>query len=181
MGQEKNMFPQDSYLNVGQEHQHSDEQWAHEISEWERLATAGVPTSAKGPAPVKLEVPELDMTPSPVPLPYKKTQLAAAKRLEKELKQQKSSATKPEARVPKKAKAKVKPNKSKKSPPAPANKVEVTKSSKGPLMDEMNKFVSDAKANGHSHREAMALWRESEERAQIVNSMSESERKRRRY
>ena len=68
----KNMFPQDSYLNVGQEYQHSDEQWAHEISEWERLATAGVPTSAKGPAPVKLEVPELDMTPSPVPLPYKK-------------------------------------------------------------------------------------------------------------
>lgn len=177
----KNMFPQDSYLNVGQGYQHSDEQWAHDISKWERLANAGAPTSAKAPVPIYLDVPELDMTPSPVPLPYKKTQLAAAKRLEKELKQQKSSTPKRSSAPKAKAEKGKKPKKtppSKKSPPVPAKKVQATK---GPLMDEMNKFVAGAKANGHSHREAMTLWRESEERAQIVNNMSESERKRRRY
>ena len=177
------MFPQDSYLNViGQEEYKPDEQWAHEISEWERLANAGGPTSAHAPPPISLEVPEMEMTPSPVPLPYKKTQLAAAKRLEKELKQKSSSTTKPVilASAPK-SKAEKGPKKSKKKPPVP-KKVEVKKSSSGgPLMDEMNKFLVTMKAQGYSHREAMKLWRESETRAEIVNSMSESERKRRRY
>lgn len=53
--------------------------------------------------------------------------------------------------------------------------------SQGPLAATMKAFIESAKSSGHSHQEALQLWRNSEERASVVNALPESERKRRRY
>ena len=132
-----------------------------------------------GPAP--------DLTPPPVPHPQKKAQLAAAKRLEKELRAEKSKGNKTE--VPKKS-TESKGKKTEIPKKSTESKGKKTKGNKGdnkpaplagPMQIEMKKFVDGLKANGYGHFQAMDLWKQSKERAKIVNAMSESERKRRRY
>ena len=109
----------------------------------------------------------------------KKVQLAAAKRLEKQLRQKGESQepkvpeTKPTVKVPKgkgkKVKGKAKGDNREK------------KAYSGPLTEAMKKFLKEKKEQGVSHREAQQLWMTSDERAAITAPMSDSERKRRRY
>ena len=51
----------------------------------------------------------------------------------------------------------------------------------GPLGKAMKAFVDDMKSAGCSHQGALALWKDSDERMEIVNQLSDSERKRRRF
>ena len=123
-------------------------------------------------------------TPERVPYPHSKVQLAAAKRLENQL----QNARKDKERKVQKKPAKV----SRKDPPKKVmkeqKKVKPTKTGKkpstpkgGPLASVMADFINNLKAQGYSYKQAQSLWRESSEREAIVSTMSESERKRRRY
>ena len=88
---------------------------------WKGDARAGKPTSAFSPVvatpPCRLlERTEVPFTPPPIPQPYRKTQLAAAKRLEKDLKNQncggggkKKDKSKASARPRPKARPKARP------------------------------------------------------------------------
>lgn len=119
--------------------------------------------------------------PTPPPIePMKKTQLAAAKRLEKELRLAKFSKGKEEAAKSKKKALKVEAKT--KGPQRVQNqKAEKKDLSGGPMISAMKRFVDQRKAEGTSHHDAQRLWKNSEERRSIVEQMSESERKRRRY
>ncbi len=156
---------------------------------WNRDARDGRATSAFSPQVTtprcKLleRYPDDSLTPPPVPFPYKKTQLAAAKRLEKDLKNcggNAKQAEKKKAKTVEKKKAKTVSKKaSKKEAKEPPKKAR--KPSAGPMAEAMGSFVAAAKAEGYSHQESLRLWKLSPERDAIVQGMSESERKRRRY
>lgn len=51
----------------------------------------------------------------------------------------------------------------------------------GPIYKIMKAFLSEKKASGHSHKEALSLWKDSKERAVVVENMSPAERAKRRY
>ena len=51
----------------------------------------------------------------------------------------------------------------------------------GPMQAVLNAFVAAKKREGMSYREAQKLWLTSEERAAVVNSLSASERAKRRF
>ena len=51
----------------------------------------------------------------------------------------------------------------------------------GPMTDAMELFIAARKADGLNYMQAMGLWRDSDERAAIVNRMTPAERKKRRY
>ena len=173
-----------------------DHQLACEIHKWETDAVNGNATSAHAPEPAdvtpcRLTDRFLDLdTPPPIPNPLKKTQLAAAKRLEKELKMAKVEADtgvkKPKTAKGKKAKGDSKGKKDKKSSNKNKKKQETgdpktKKAANGPLTEAMKDFVQARRGEGVSYREAMKQWRTSTERASIVNSFCPSEQKRRRY
>lgn len=157
------------------------------MQNWENRARSGVATSAYSPVatPCRLlhgRVQVKDETPPKVIQPYRKTQLAAAKRLEKELQNAKGRDEKPKStkgkgkakgnKVDKKIKGR--PDRSKKVPPKRNH-------GDGPMAAAKNTFIQSMKNEGYSYKECVQLWMESEERDWIVQSMSESERKRRRY
>ncbi len=149
------------------------------------VAHGGGACSASPPAP--LVTPKGRLTerfardlPSPpkAPEPYKKSQLAAAKRLEKELKTSRATGPKIVGKSQDKGKSKTQDKKiSKEKKNDNKNKGHDS----GPLQDAMSKFMTRVKNQGASHREAQQMWRESRERDAIVGNMSESEKKRRRY
>ena len=167
-----------------------DYRLACELTEWERDAHDGAPTSAHAPCyatPCRLvdRFPaDLD-TPPPIPNPLKKTQLAAAKRLEKELKAagankgphgNKSRKTKKEKKTKTKAATKDKKEKKQKQEKKPR------KPNQGPLAEVMKEYIkSRREAEGLSYQDALKAWGTSSERAAIVDNMSYSEQKRRRY
>ena len=154
-----------------------------DVQNWKNRARSGSATSAFSPVATPCRLTHglqnvKDETPPPVIRPYRKTQLAAAKRLEKELQNAKSSDSKKNST---KGKGKAKGNKvdktkgrSKKVPPKRNH-------GDGPMAAAKNTFMQSMKSEGYSYRECLELWKESEEREAIVQSMSESERKRRRY
>lgn len=178
----------------GQQHEweEADRKWAHQIQSWEERAYGGHAASARAPKPV---------TPSPrarfVPLeapspvekiihPTKKAQLAASKRLAKEMKGANAKTDSQPAvpsqnkKVPKSAKRK----KSEKAKVAKSEKAEVAKKRKpssGPMMVAMADFVKKARADGLTYKESLAAWKISMEREEIVKSLPDHEVKRRRY
>ena len=105
----------------------------------------------------------------------RKAQLAASKRLEKELRESKVKPTvkptsKPGAKADKDTKGKSQPKK-----PQEKKKYE------GPLMKAMADFLQQKKMELFTFREAQGMWKTSSERDAITSTLSESERKRRRY
>lgn len=167
-----------------QEQVEDDRSYAASVADWERRAHAGRACSASPPAPLvtpkgrfsdrfAVELP----SPPKAPEPYKKSQLAAAKRLEKELKTSSQTASKTTGES-QDSKSKVKAKKTQKE-----KKTDTKKKAhdSGPLQDAMSKFLTRVKNQGASHKEALQMWRNSRERDAIVGKMSESERKRRRY
>ena len=165
-----------------------DEEWGG----WVSRAQLGEPTGSSPPVtpPCRLlDRSNVDL-PTPdaaIPEPMKKTQVSAAKRLQKELaekakaekvgpKESKAKQVEKSGKGPKKADQKKKPSKK--------NAKKTTKSeskSCGPLSVAFQEFMRQKKADGRTHKEALGLWKNSPERTAIVGSMSESERKRRRY
>ena len=165
-----------------------DYQLAREIMDWEKDAYHGAPTSAHAPAfatPCRLvdRFPALDTTPPPIPNPLKKSQLAAAKRLEKDMKMADAANKKRDEKKAKKQKKQDKKDK-KAANNGKKNQGKEKKNRKpneGPLTGAMKEYIQRRRAGGLSYREAMKEWGESSERAEIVNKMSYSEQKRRRY
>lgn len=136
------------------------------------------------------------LTPPPVAkptIPAKKAQLAAAKRLEKDIRGQRDAAAlnseTPEvekASIPKNGKKRPADcldtkGGTKKSKKDKNKKAREREADKGPLAVAYQSFMESAKSKGASHKEAMAMWRNSDERERIVMQLSPSERKRRRY
>ena len=78
-----------------------------------------------------------------------------------------------------------KPGKGKKDKKSKKQKHETGEKTKnaanGPMTEAMKEFVQARRGEGVSYRDAMKQWRTSTERASIVNSLSPSEQKRRRY
>lgn len=162
-----------------------DEKYAKEISAWEEQAVDGAPTSARAPQitpPCKLLPPDLEFpTPEGKPVhPYRKTQLAAAKRLERELKSAgktgKTPAGPTKGQKPPKTIKTVKKNEKKHNKDKKKDK-----GGAGPMAEAMKAFREAAQQRGDSYKEAMAKWKTSAERQAIVNGMSYAEQKRRRY
>lgn len=177
-----------------------DKKLAREIHQWETDAFHGEATSAHAPQPADVTPCRLtdrfvDLgTPPPIPNPLKKSQLAAAKRLEKELKMAKTNKPKGVKDTGKTNGKKVgcdkqKPGKGTKEKKGKKQKREIgeekdtktKKATNGPLTEAMKDFVQARRGEGVSYREAMKQWRTSTERASIVNSFCPSEQKRRRY
>ncbi len=165
--------------------QEQDERYAREIATWEEKAVGGVPTSARAPKaeqvtpPCKLLPPHLDLpTPEDKPIhPYRKTQLAAAKRLERELK---TSGSKPAA-TPKDQKHPKGKKTTKKGQKKQDKCKKENKGGAGPMAEAMKAFREAAQQRGESYKDAMAKWKGSAERQAIVNGLSYAEQKRRRY
>ncbi len=166
--------------------------WSQEVADWEGVARNGGATSASPPvtpAPKNLDKFSFQIPTPPIVKPYRKTQLAAAKRLEKELKQQSVRKVKKEKCEEQVAMGKKTETKSKKTEfkskkgkkTKKPEKKPVKSHSNGPMQAAKKDFMSEAKRQGLSYKESLQAWGESEERFAIVSSMSESERKRRRY
>ena len=157
-----------------------DEEWG----DWVGRAHSGHPTGSSPPVTTppcrfvdKFHV-DLGTPEAAIPEPMKKTQVAAAKRLQKEL----AEKTKKEKPVPKKEKKPEKKTKTtKKKPQAKKQKKSQDPKSTGPLSLALKAFMAQKKSDGFSHKESLKLWKVSAERMEIVGKMSESERKRRRY
>ena len=128
-----------------------------------------------------LKVPE--HTPPPVLQPCKKFQLMAAKRMEAQMKQaeekkkeKRSTAEGQEANLSRKSKAA-----SRKAKPSKKAKQQKAGPENGPVYKTYQAFLCECKSHGMSHSESVKAWEGSDERAAIVNSMTEAERKKRRY
>ena len=170
-----------------------------DLAAWKEVAENGGPTSASPPvtpAPKTFDKFSFQIPTPPIVQPYKKAQLSAAKRLEKELKQQAVKNVKKEKggdqRVLDKSKktdakgkttdAKGKKTETKgKKAESKGKKAETKKQSKGPMEEAKKDYMAEAKRQGLSYKDSLWAWSQSEERYNIVSSMSESERKRRRY
>ena len=151
--------------------------------------TVNSPETVKTPEAKLVVIPQ--HTPPALPRPTAKMQLTAAKKLALEMKKnglkQNDSPENPgeekkddnancgangKSKKNKKDKTDKSTEKEKKKKRKPAN---------GPLMDTYNKFLADRKKQGVARAEALKQWRSSEERHNLISSMSEAERKRRRY
>ena len=165
----------------------------------------GKPCSARRPTekssepqttpPPKLSTYELPGIPSPpaVPKPMAKRQLTAAMKLENQLKQQPAhKKQKQEARDTHQPEESPEPARSKKQQKQkPEKKSEQDKKVKqkkakrapnnGPMQEAMNKFVQKKRSQGKTWAEARALWGTSAKRSAIIATLSESERRRRRF
>lgn len=188
-----------------------DQDLAHQISAWEQVAHEGGPTSAHAPMlsspPPSLRhalIPDLPTPPCP-PNPMKKHQLTAAKRLEKELKEkskkdQKKIETQPECDPASKEEStnkeddlpdhvpEIRPKEKKNSKKADGKKKTTKKETNqkrkpnnGPVWEAMQSYIQAMRADGVSYQGALRMWKSSAARAAIVNKMSASEQKRRRY
>lgn len=83
---------------------------------------------------------------------------------------------KTEKKTKKNAAAKAKKDKKEKQEKKPR------KPNQGPLTEVMKEYIKGRRqADGLSYRDALKAWGTSSERAEIVNTMSYSEQKRRRY
>eukprot|EP00435_Cladocopium_sp_Y103_P017245 s4632_g4.t1 len=187
-----NEFPKDVVIDELEDDPCSrDHQLARELMDWERDAYDGAPTSAYAPAfapqpdttPCRLvdKFPDMEMTPPPIPNPMKKSQLAAAKRLEKEMKMADAANKKREGKKPEKKEKTKKKDKKAASKKKQETEKKPRKPNEGPLAGAMKEYITRRRAEGLSYMEAMKEWGKSKERAEIVDSMSYSEQKRRRY
>ena len=165
-----------------------DHRLACELVDWERDAHDGVPTSAYAPAyapqpettPCRLVDRCLDLdTSPPIPNPMRKTQLAAAKRLEKEMKLAGNKTQKEKKNAAAKGKKKEKKQKKEKKE---NQEKKPRKPNQGPLTEVMKEYIKGRRqADGLSYHDALKALGTSSERAEIVSTMSLSEQKRRRY
>lgn len=141
-----------------------------------------------------LEIPEV--SPEKVAQPYRKAQILAQKRMAAQIKKNGQVNTDPveepnppkdeklegKAKVPKKKSAgKPKAVKPKKPKTAKTEHKNPRKPSDGPMQAAMKKFITEQKAQGSTHQEALKSWKFSSERAEIVSSLDLQEAKRRRY
>eukprot|EP00438_Fugacium_kawagutii_P030842 Skav210403 [mRNA] locus=scaffold1416:237299:237802:- [translate_table: standard] len=149
-------------------------------------------------------------TPPCVPHPMKKAQLAAAKRLEKEMKEKeknekkKKTETEPERKKPRskttdqpdtdtvpETESKIKKDKNTKNTDGKKTKTTKKKAmtdgnqkrapNNGPLTEAMRSYIQDMRDDGVDYQLALKMWKSSAKRAEIVNKLSPSEQKRRRY
>ena len=143
-------------------------------------------------------------TPAKVPEPMRKKILAADLKMAKELRkagmgeeeireyqQQKENKRHAQAmETPEKERAKVEKqrlreekarDKERKQVDKEEKKAKEPKKSSGPMEAAMKVFADAQRAQGTKYIQAMRLWKQSDERAEILNNMTESERKRRRY
>ena len=113
----------------------------------------------------------------------KKSQLAGAKRLEKEMKMAEAANKTKHGKKPGKAKKENKKDKkgANKGQKNQDKEKKPRKPNDGPLTGAMKEYIQRRRADGLSYRDALKEWGESCERAEIVNKMSYSEQKRRRY
>ena len=116
-------------------------------------------------------------TPPCIPIPTSKKQLVASKKLEKELKQAKVKVA---DKVPEVQDSSKKSSKASKSRSKPSKKQRKPHDD-GPMMQAMKAFMQKKMDSGKSYRQAQKKWLKSSERASIVGTLSETERKRRRY
>ena len=122
-------------------------------------------------------------TPAKVVQPWKKAQLVASKKLEQQIKNDKKGShgavkcDKDAANKSEVTKGNTKPKL------APTSKKGQRKPAAGPMGAAMTKFLQDYKKKHPeaSHRDAMEAWKVSKQRKKIVDSLDESERKRRRF
>ena len=145
-----------------------------------------------------LEIPEV--SPEKIAQPYRKAQFLAQKRMAAQIKKNghvnagpveepipnssKNAKLESKATVPKgKAAVKPKAKKPKKEQTKTAMKARKNprKPCDGPMQAAMKKYVTEQKAQGSTHQEALKSWKSSSERAGIVASVDLQEAKRRRY
>ena len=167
--------------------------WVSESQEGKPQAVtqaAYCPDIRSTPEARMLEVPE--HTPCKLPLPTAKTQLVAAKKMESKLKQQAAQEAKKASNGKGDAKSLDKASKTPTPPkkdPKTHSKTEKgngkaknpDRNNQGPVIQAYKAFMEAQKKKNVPHAEALQLWKESKERAKILQGMSESERKRRRF
>lgn len=129
------------------------------------------------------------LTPEAVPRPLAKVQLQAAKKLEQKMDNSVKLGKKTETEKSKKENDQVDAKKSTKQP-SKEKKTKKDQSGKpkkkkapanGPMTAALKEFVARMKDEGFPYMEAMRLWKNSDERLDIVENLSEAECKRRRY
>ena len=173
-------------------------------AEWKDHAERGVPTSSAQPSPTETPskvpfVPVEEQTPEKVLKPFRKAQLMATKRLQHQIRnktdddpgaasqaqaqpsKKPTSSRKPTQKPAKAQKSKKEEKKNAKSKTNTKTKTKSKAKGQGPLQEALALFVKARRAEGLTHREIMAMWKESEERAEIVAQLDPSEVKRRRY
>lgn len=168
----------------------ADACYSQRIAQWQGEAAAGHATSAHVPVTPTvgnrlMNFAEEVLTPDNVslPQPLSKKQLTAAKRLEKELCAKGSTMPKAEG-MPAGDSSKPKSKKQTKAPKvtkATKDEPKKRKSSAGPMQVAMRAFIKQKMSEGLGYKEALSKWGESAERKSIVDSVSDSEKKRRRY
>lgn len=131
------------------------------------------------------------VTPPCLPKPMAKKQLLAAKRLEKELKVAKHGQSQPKGsesgasvEKPKKGEKQNKEEKPKKVVKEPKNEKKPKKKRRpndGPMEECMKEYIAVCRDGGYSYAEARTMWTASDERRAIIASMTEAERRRRRF
>lgn len=132
---------------------------------WKEVAENGGATSATPPvtpAPKNFDKFSFQIPSPPIVQPYRKAQLSAAKRLEKELKQQAAKTVKKEKggdqgiqekRKGKKTEAKGKKTEAKdKKAETKGKKKETKKQSKGPMEEAKKDYMAEAKRQGLSYK-----------------------------
>ena len=165
-------------------------------AEWFEKATDGAPSSCRPPSATvtprakPFGFHEVDTTPTPCRAvqPFKKAELQASKRLQAAMANPENS----DMQVAKKLKT---------TECAPEPKVDELrvdagqapdvcaepkpkkprKAGNGPMQVHYASFISNKKAEGMSHLEAMRAWATSEERHAVLSLLPETERRRRRY
>ena len=135
-----------------------------------------------------------DTTPDPIPKPFAKIQLQAAKKLELRLASNTVKEKKANDKRKQDSQQQAEPAEPAKpaAPAMPADKGAPTKTEQtkpktkrkpanGPMGEAMKAFMEAKKAANIPYKEALQLWGKSSEREAIVANMSDSERKRRRF
>ena len=143
--------------------------------------------SGATPQSKRLEIP--NHVPPPLPQPTKKLQLAAAKRMEKELAKARKKGKGIDYLVvagadsempdqPQNGAGRATASQPKQKVKAPKRK---RKPANGPVMDTFKKFMAECKKEGMTHAKGLELWKVSDARAHLIDGTSPAERKRRRF
>ena len=181
-----------------------DEPEAPADAEWIKTGRTGRPSSSRAPSQTRktpdraplFVVPE--NSPEKVVHPMRKVQLTAEKRMQQQLKVQANGSAKgkakepaPKDKTPKKqskaeakAKAKAKAPKEQSKAEAKAKAKTTAKTRKkhdGPMKEAMDAFFAAQKEAGVPWKDARQAWLKSDERSEIIATMGEAERKRRRF
>ena len=175
--------------------------WAGEVVEefleWYRKGRAGAPSSAslKTPSPRAPYLPTNECeTPAPVAEPFKKRLLNADLKMTKQLerlglgkeaikeikmKRDEEKTRKDAAKLAKDQERAEKLKAREQTDGTAAKKPRAARA--GPMTGHLERFIAAKKAEGYAYHAALKLWTVSEERKKILEGLSESECKRRKY